>query len=200
MWRGDSNQESSSVPSPADVLGKASEGPHKGSALSWFAAVAPETCLLAPVLVLLPCFQCSSQSKQFKCYFRPCTDHSTHSHSSQVLVMAGMAFQGLASLTFLLFSLLLVTFLPHFPSRCPSNRTHSTQGLHLPASWPATFFSLSLLGSLPSCLQILLTRHLLDDACPNFSRPPLPAHPPSSFLILLSLSCLCLFSVALTIF
>lgn len=54
MWRGDLDWESRSAPSPAGILEKSSEGPHKGSALSWFAAVAPETGLLASVLVLLP--------------------------------------------------------------------------------------------------------------------------------------------------
>lgn len=54
MWRGDLDQESHSAPSPAGVLGKASESPLKGRALSWFATVAPETGLLAFVLVLLP--------------------------------------------------------------------------------------------------------------------------------------------------
>lgn len=109
MWRGDPDQESCSVPSPAGVLGKV---PIKEVLL---AAVAPETGLFASVLVLLPCFQCSSQSKQFKSYFRPCADHSKHSHSTQVLAMdgmAGMTSQGPALLTFLFSSLLLA----HIPT------------------------------------------------------------------------------------
>lgn len=67
-----SYRASQAGPSLQGVLGKAGDGPWRGSALSWVAAVAPEQASLLCPCPVSTCSQCSSQNEHFESYFRPC--------------------------------------------------------------------------------------------------------------------------------